>query len=259
VTLTPGRVGSDWPAQETHAVGLDELKERIQRAKARIPAPTCPQAQWTRIWWFAGGIGMALAIFLSKGGVRLAPRPPSLLAFTSLGTCGLLAAGIWLSFTRGGSVLGRPGWLLGPVIALSPVLLVAWRYGISVQFGQVQRWPARPGLRCLGMGVVTGVPLLQAALLAWRHGRPLAPATAGASFGAGSGLASAVLVDLWCPASYLPHLLLGHLLPIGVLAALGALLGRHLLGFQSSWTPATARRKPNAPMSGEYDHHPPEP
>jgi hypothetical protein len=38
-----------------------------------------------------------------------------------------------------------------------------------------------------------------------------------------------VLVDLWCPVSYLPHLLLGHLLPIAVLAAVGALVGGRLL------------------------------
>jgi hypothetical protein len=40
---------------------------------------------------------------------------------------------------------------------------------------------------------------------------------------------SSVLIDLWCPVSYLPHLLVGHVLPIAVLAAAGAAIGRRLL------------------------------
>jgi hypothetical protein len=181
---------------------------------------------------FAGGIGGALAIFLSQGGIRLASRPPSLVALTSLGATAMLGAGIWISFTRGRSVLGRPDALLGAVTAISALSFTAWRYGISAHYGQIQRWADRPGLRCLAMSVATGVPLLLAALLAWRNKRPVAPSSTGASFGAGAGLASALLVDLWCPVSYLPHLLLGHLLPIAFLATLGACLGQRLLGFR---------------------------
>jgi len=58
---------------------------------------------------------------------------------------------------------------------------------------------------------------------------PVTPRATGAAFGAGAGLGSALLVDLWCPVSYLPHLFLGHLLPIGVLALLGGVLGSRLL------------------------------
>jgi hypothetical protein len=36
-------------------------------------------------------------------------------------------------------------------------------------------------------------------------------------------------VDLWCPVAYVPHLVLGHLLPLFVLAGAGALLGQALL------------------------------
>jgi hypothetical protein len=34
-----------------------------------------------------------------------------------------------------------------------------------------------------------------------------------------------LLVDLWCPVAYFPHLVLGHVLPIIVLALLGAWIG----------------------------------
>jgi hypothetical protein len=39
-----------------------------------------------------------------------------------------------------------------------------------------------------------------------------------------------VLVDLWCPVAYLPHLLLGHVLPLALAVGAGAMLGRFVLG-----------------------------
>ena len=62
--------------------------------------------------------------------------------------------------------------------------------------------------------------------------KPITPAATGAAFGAGAGLGSAVLVDLWCPVSYVPHLLLGHVLPIAILAAAGALIGWRVLAIR---------------------------
>ena len=88
------------------------------------------------------------------------------------------------------------------------------------------------------MSVATGGILLFALLLAWRRLDPMSPTATGAAFGAGAGLGSALLIDLWCPVSYLPHLLVGHVLPIAVLAAAGAAVGR--------WILSTFRRGPSA-------------
>jgi hypothetical protein len=89
------------------------------------------------------------------------------------------------------------------------------------------------------MSVATGGILLGAALLAWRRVDPVTPRMTGAAFGAGAGLGSALLVDLWCPVFYVPHLLLGHVLPIAVLAAAGAALGVGVLG--ADWRAARER------------------
>ena len=43
-------------------------------------------------------------------------------------------------------------------------------------------------------------------------------------------LGSALLVDLWCPVGYVPHLLLGHVLPIAILSVAGGLIGGRVLG-----------------------------
>jgi hypothetical protein len=39
-------------------------------------------------------------------------------------------------------------------------------------------------------------------------------------------------VDLWCPVAYVPHLLLGHVLPLFVIAGAGALLGQAVLSLR---------------------------
>jgi hypothetical protein len=55
------------------------------------------------------------------------------------------------------------------------------------------------------------------------------PALNGTGIGFAAGACAWVAVDLWCPIAYVPHLLLGHLLPVFLLALTGALLGRLLL------------------------------
>ena len=54
-----------------------------------------------------------------------------------------------------------------------------------------------------------------------------APLSAGCT-----GACAWVAADLWCPVAYVPHLLLGHILPLFVLAGAGALLGRTLLSLR---------------------------
>ena len=206
-----------------------ELKQRVLAAVADVPAPTRSQVLRTRAWLFACGIVGALAIFFLEGGVRITARPPSLMALTSLGTAVIVGVGVWVLFTRGRSVLGRSGIQLLTAAVASALLFIAWRYRVSAAFGLTDDWPARPGFRCLALSIATGALPLVGALLSARRTVPASPIATGAAFGAGAGLGSALLVDLWCPVSYLPHLLLGHLLPIGVLALLGGVLGSRVL------------------------------
>jgi hypothetical protein len=109
------------------------------------------------------------------------------------------------------------------------VAFVLWRYGLGHLYDLASPWPTRPGYRCFALSVATGSIFLFALLLAWRRVDPMSPAATGAAFGAGAGLGSALLIDLWCPVSYLPHLLIGHVLPIAVLGAAGAAVGRWML------------------------------
>jgi hypothetical protein len=44
-----------------------------------------------------------------------------------------------------------------------------------------------------------------------------------------AGSWAAVLVDLWCPLTNMPHVLVGHVLPLVILAAAGGVLGHRVL------------------------------
>ena len=206
-----------------------DLKQRVLGSVAEIPAPTQAQVVKARAWLFACGIAGAVAIFFLEGGVRLTDRPPSLVALTSLGTGAIVGSGLWFLLTRGRSMLGRPVLGMMAVAVIPSVGFIAWRYGVSSLYEHVGPWQGRPGFRCLALSVATGALPLLGALLSWRRAVPVSPVATGAAFGAGAGLGSALLVDLWCPVAYLPHLLLGHLLPIAVLALLGGALGSRLL------------------------------
>jgi hypothetical protein len=51
--------------------------------------------------------------------------------------------------------------------------------------------------------------------------------------GVAAGACAWIAVDVWCPVADIPHLLLGHVLPLFILAVAGALLGRTLLSLRS--------------------------
>ena len=207
-----------------------ERRDRIIASIGGIPAPTRRELLRRQAWLIAVGIIGALTLFWVEGGLRATGRPPSLVAWTSLGTSSFVGVGMWFLFTR--TRTGhRRGWAVLGFAALAPALaFVLWRYGLGHLYALASPWPTRPGYRCFAMSVATGGILLFAALMAWRRVDPMTPRATGAAFGAGAGLGSALLIDLWCPVSYVPHLLIGHVLPIAVLAAAGGALGGRILG-----------------------------
>jgi len=93
--------------------------------------------------------------------------------------------------------------------------------------------PGRPGVRCLLLsGALVFAPLFG---LLWtrRHSDPIHPRASAAALGAAAGAGAWVFVDAWCPVSYVPHLLLGHVLPLIVTIAASAWFGRRILMLRS--------------------------
>jgi hypothetical protein len=176
------------------------------------------------------GTFVGLVVFVLAGGARIAPRPTLLVVAAS--AAGALIAGFAgrVLLTRGDSMLGRPYALRIGVVLGAPLMAIAARHLLSAAFeGMVRLWPQRPGFRCLELALAIALAPMVAFGLAFRRSQAVTPGSFGAGFGVALGLGAGVLVDLWCPVAYLPHLLLGHLLPVMILGVAGCLIGRRLL------------------------------
>ena len=202
---------------------MSRLKERVLAAVAAEPAPTRAQARRSARILLASAVLCSLTIFVLSGGVRPTGRPDLLWATTSVGAMAIAAAAMALALRRGPSMLGRPAAHLLAIALATPLILVIWKAAVSAAFpGMTVPWPERPGFRCLSLAIATGIVPAAVFLTLWRGTSPAHPRLTGWVLGTAAGSFAWVLVDLWCPVGYLGHLLLGHVLPILLLAALGA-------------------------------------
>ena len=210
---------------------LPDLKGRILTAVQAEPAPT--QRAVRQRGWLTLGISaaIAIAIFAHFGGIRVSGRPGLLIVLTCLGWSVVGSAAAALAVARGRSMLGRSTASLAILLAAAPLVLLAWKVGVTVPFGPEMTvpWSGRPGFRCLGLSLAMAAPLLVALLVMRQRSDPVHPGIAGAALGMTAAVAAGALVDLWCPVAYLPHVLLGHILPLALAAAFGAWAGRRLL------------------------------
>jgi hypothetical protein len=222
-----------------------ELRARVLGAAAAEPSPTRTAVRGRNLFMglvaAGSGIGafVVFAALMSEGhllrfGGDIAPqqhleRPVGLVVATASGALGVAATAVWLALRRGRSMLGRSRRRLLSGAILIPISLLVWKVSCSIAFGATMvAWPERPGERCLALSLLVAAgPLLS--FLAIRRSAPVQPALNGAVIGFAAGACAWVAADLWCPVAFVPHLLLGHVLPLGVLSAVGALLGRACL------------------------------
>ena len=205
---------------------MNQLKERVLAAVAEEPSRPHRAAARHR-WLLLAGAGLAsLAIFALAGGIRPTGRPVALWIATSTGAIAIAGVAVALAFRRGSSMLGRPASVLLGLALVTPLVLLAWKLGVSSLFPEMTRWwPERPGLRCLYLATSTGLAPTAAMLYLGRGTAPAHPRLTGLALGTAAGALVWVLVDFWCPVAHLRHLLLGHVLPLVLLAALGVAAG----------------------------------
>lgn len=207
-----------------------ELRARVLELVAQRPASSRRTVRRHTFAWAAVGVAVPVVLFALLGGMHAGPRPGALLVATVVGTGGLSLVSLSVAFGRSGRTLGPArSWLLAGAF-VPPLLLVLWKVGVSAAFsGMLEAWPARPGLRCFGVSLLFGIVPLITFLLARRGSDPVHPRSLGAALGAAGGLWAATLVDLWCPVAFPVHVVLGHVLPALLLAAVGAVLGARVL------------------------------
>jgi hypothetical protein len=211
-----------------------ELKERVVSAVSGEPSPTRRAVLLRAGILLATASVVSILVFLWWGGLRAAPRPP-LLILGATGGAALLAGGAaWLVLDRVPSMLGRARVVLIAVVVGAPLALLAWKLAVSSLFeGMTTWWPERPGFRCLRLSLLVSLAPLLALLFLRRRSDPVHPVAAGAALGTVVGSFAWVLVDLWCPVAHPRHLLLGHVLPLVLVALAGALVGGLVLRLRS--------------------------
>ncbi len=213
----------------------DQRKAQLLERIRSQPSATRAQRRSRSLAVGAAAVAITAAAFIALGGVRSGgaqganaelARPASLMLVTSLGAAVLAALALWGLSGRGRSMLGRRRvWLLA-LSGLVVVSLVCWKVLASSQFADMTLpWPGRPGMRCLGLSLLLGVWPLAALSFSRARSDAIHPRATGAALGVASGACAWLLVDLWCPVAYLPHLMLGHVLPILLLALAGAWIG----------------------------------
>jgi hypothetical protein len=166
---------------------------------------------------------------------------------TSIGAMAIAGTAAVLAFRRGRSMLGRPASFLVGLAVATPLVLLAWKIGMSSIFPEMTRpWPDRAGFRCLTLAAATGIAPIAAMLYLWRRTTPAHPRLTGLALGTAAGALAWALVDFWCPVAHVPHLLLGHALPLAGFGAIGAVAGG-LLGARR--VPGGASRPGRSPAA----------
>jgi hypothetical protein len=155
-------------------------------------------------------------------------------AASLLGWASVAALSIWGAFARGGSALGRPRTWLVAIAVGAPAALFAMMFGLAVVHPEVTIvHPERLGLKCLGLTVAAATfPLLALALIR-RGSDPVHPIATGAALGSACGASAGVMVEMWCPVAASHHVAIGHILPIAIMAILGAVLGARVIAMRT--------------------------
>ncbi len=203
-----------------------DLRARVLQAAANERAPTRNQVRVRNTLLVISGFIVPVVVFFAWGGVRPTGRPNELMIETAGGAIAIAATVAVIALDRGRSMLGRAGvWLMAAAV-VTPILLFFWKFGISsLHDGMTVEWPERKGFRCLRLSCLMAAWPLVAFVMTRRGSDPTHPRLTGAAIGAAVGACVWVFVDMWCPVAYVPHLLIGHVLPFVGTTLLGFWLG----------------------------------
>lgn len=217
----------------------EELRACTIAAVNRHPSRTYRAFRAHSTLLMTSSVAISLVIFLLAGGLRTTPRPESLLVGTIAGTLAIAVLAVLVGICRGHSMLPRPRWQLGVLVALVPAALFSWKVVWSARYqGMMVDWPERPGLRCFLLTLAMGLGPLVSLIVLYRNSQPVRPGLIGGAMGVAVGAVAWVSLELWCPVAFPPHLLVGHMAPGLVLATIGTVLGRDVMGMETAFRSA---------------------
>jgi len=202
-----------------------ELKALVMSAAAKEASPTRRAVELRRaLAWLGAGLWVLL-VFGGLGGMRAVERPVSFVLGTAVGWAVVALLVSWGS-SRGRSMLGRPRAVILAMAVATPLLLEAWYVAALVRSDvTVVASPVLASLFCAAATLAMALAPFALLLRGRKGADPIHPRVTGAAMGAVSGAWAAVLIDLHCERVDVGHVTLGHVLPVVVLALVGAALG----------------------------------
>ena len=169
----------------------------------------------------AGAVVSGLNSLLGLGASTVG-RPAAAGVPIVLGTIVLAALATWLVLPARRSMLSPPRGRLWAIALGLPVLVGVWH----LAWGTTYVDPfARVGWLCITLTLATAPWPFLAVYRASRRLDPRHPALTGAALGSAAGAWGAVMAAIWCPLSFGPHVLFGHVLPLVLSVGLGAAFG----------------------------------
>ncbi|HEY4013931.1 MAG TPA: NrsF family protein [Polyangiaceae bacterium] len=188
---------------------------------------------------FGPHIGPRLWHVVADGSVPSQDPPVSFVVTLELLWLLIALVATWFGATRGRSMLGRSAGSKVAVALFTPAALVvawlavasAWRSAVlsNAWLEAMTDDAARFHFGCALMSVVYAIGPLLALLAVRKHRDPVTPWQSGAAFGAVAGAWGAVVHLPFCSCVSPFHMVLGHVLPVVVLATVGGLVAHRVL------------------------------
>jgi len=207
---------------------LASIKQELIRELPQGPQRGGPRLSNTLL--LLSAVVVPLAVWWYAGGARVENRPLWYVIGTTVGWVVVAGWAAWGSLSPGPTMLGRGRRFMQGIVVLAPAALFVWMIAWDfVDPDLMVAWPDREGWKCFKWTLLMSAWPIIALMLMRRGGDPIHPGARGAAIGASVGCCSGVFVDLWCPIADPSHLVLGHILPLFILSAVGLWLGRWLL------------------------------
>jgi hypothetical protein len=211
-----------------------ELRARVLARASAEPVAPRPAGAWRRTLLVVLAVGVSYGILASIGGPGSYGRPQAytLVLAALWGLVGGLGA--WAGVARGHSMLGRPASWRVLVVLLTPVALFATAFAVNALWPPPYKFADfDKHMTCVEWTLIMAAAPLIAFTYLRRGSDPVAPRLTGAAIGTAAGAVGALGIELICSHATLEHVLFGHVLPVALLAGIGAIVAGRVVAVQA--------------------------
>ncbi len=211
-----------------------ELKERVLASVRQTPSPVRSHARREARRVLIVTLTAAAGLFFAVDGVHHALGRPAWFLCASVVLWGAVALASLSAAWRGGVSFGAGSLTSLAIVTVGApaVLLASCLAFASVDPDLVRIHSERFGLHCFVLTLAVAAGPLVGLSRARRSSDPLHPVASGAALGVACGAFAGAMVGLWCPVAAPRHVLIGHVLPMGVLALLGATFSARVIAMR---------------------------